>query len=234
MEVALARTEADFRRQIIRFAQQLGFNTISATAALDDLNGVTHFSVVDNTPSDFLTCYGDESQRRRDPVLQYCKNNSIPIAWDQSTYALCGQGSKWEEQAKYGYQVGIALALHLPEGRHFLIGVDRDRPLPKNSSELTQMVAHLQLFAVYAQEAASRLLLPQLPQRDVVKLTPRERDCLLWTLEGKTAWETGQILSLSERTVAGHLGIAMRKLGCVSKAQAVAKALRLGLLELRH
>jgi DNA-binding CsgD family transcriptional regulator len=37
---------------------------------------------------------------------------------------------------------------------------------------------------------------------------------------------------LSERTVAGLLSSAMRKLECVNKQQAVVKALRLGLLNL--
>ena len=48
---------------------------------------------------------------------------------------------------------------------------------------------------------------------------------------GKTAWEVGAILGISERTAVSHLNNAMRKLGCVNKHQAVLKALRLRLVQ---
>lgn len=58
----------------------------------------------------------------------------------------------------------------------------------------------------------------------------REHEVLLWTMEGKTAWEVGRILGVSEQTAVRHLGHAAQKLGCVNKVQAVAKAMRLGLI----
>jgi len=90
------------------------------------------------------------------------------------------------------------------------------------------LVAELQLFAAYAQDVAMRVLLPALSQPDVPMLTPRELESLRWTMEGKTAWEVGQILSISEQTAARQVNSATRKLGCVSKLQAVVKAMRMG------
>ncbi len=49
-------------------------------------------------------------------------------------------------------------------------------------------------------------------------------------MEGKTAWEVGNVLGISERTAALHINNATHKLGCINKHQAVLKALRLGLL----
>ena len=77
-----------------------------------------------------------------------------------------------------------------------------------------------------------RLLSPALPapiERPPL-LTPRELEALRWTMEGKTAWEVGAILGISERTAVLHVNNAMHKLGCASKHQAVLKALRLGLI----
>lgn len=59
-------------------------------------------------------------------------------------------------------------------------------------------------------------------------LTHREKECLAWTLAGKTAWEIGMLLSISERTAAQHLGACIGKLGTVNKHQAANKAARLG------
>lgn len=62
------------------------------------------------------------------------------------------------------------------------------------------------------------------------KLTNREIECLLWVSHGKTSWETGQILGLSERTVEHHLTSAAQKLAATSRVHAVATALRLGII----
>jgi DNA-binding CsgD family transcriptional regulator len=62
-------------------------------------------------------------------------------------------------------------------------------------------------------------------------LTPRERECLAWTSVGKTAWEIGSILGISEHTAVAHLNAAVRKLRAASRAQAVAEALRRRLID---
>jgi DNA-binding CsgD family transcriptional regulator len=81
---------------------------------------------------------------------------------------------------------------------------------------------------VHAQETAMRVLLPPaVPEQSLPRLTPRELECLRWTMEGKTAWELGQILGIAEQTAVRHIQNAARKLDCVSKHQAVLKAVRL-------
>lgn len=227
-----ARSREEFRGEVIRFAQGLGFDTVAATAVQDQTLGAAHFECVDNIPASFLERFEDTSIWRVDPVAQHCKKSSVPIIWDQATYVGLGLGNQWEEQAAYGFRTGIAVALHMPEGRHFLLGVDRKVALPSDSLAVTRIMADLQLFAVHAQEAAWRLLMPIefAPQSQKAHLTPRELECLRWTMEGKTAWEVGAILSISERTAVLHINNAMRKLDCSSKHQAVLKALRLGLI----
>lgn len=225
-----ARTRDEFRGEIVRFANRLEFSTVSAMAVIDRLPGKSEFIVVDNTPSNYHNDYIDVGEARIDPVMQHCKRQSVPIVWDQATYVENGLANKWEHQAKYGYCTGIAMALHLPEGRHFMFGVDRDRPLPTEPDQLQRLVADLQLFAVVALDAAQRILLPVEAQLERPGLRARELEVLRWTMEGKTAWEVGAILGISERTAVHHLRNATEKLGCVNKHQAVVKALRLGLI----
>jgi len=146
------------------FARQLGFQTVSATTVVDHFRAESEFIFVDNTPPAFRNAFEDRANCRRDPVMQHCKYRSVPIIWNQDTYTSAGQGDKWEMQARFGYRHGIALAMHLPEGRHFFIGVDRDQPMPASSAEVSRMTADLHLFAVHAQDAALRLLLPAPPQ----------------------------------------------------------------------
>lgn len=228
--VLQARDRDEFRDEVVRFGRALGFDTVSAMAVIDRGIGRSEFVVVDNTPQEWLGAFNDPRAMQRDPVMQHCKRQSLPIIWDQGTYTSQGQGELWEEQARYGYQTGIAMALHLPEGKHFMLGVDRDRALPSDRHELTRVVADLQLFAVHALDAAMRVLVPGITSADAPSLTPRELEALRWTMDGKTAWEVGSILGITERTAVLHLNNAMRKLGCVNKHQAVLKALRVGLI----
>jgi DNA-binding CsgD family transcriptional regulator len=229
-DVLQARNRDEFREAVVRFTQHLGFETVSAMTVVDHGLGSSEFITIDNTPREFTEIYNDPALGRRDPVMQHLKRQSVPIIWDQSTYIASGAVDLWEHQSHFGFNTGIAMALHLPEGRHFLLGVDRDRALPTDVLELQRVVADLQLFAVHAQDAALRILLPALQQPDRPALTPREVETLYWTMEGKTAWEVGQILGITERTAVLHVNNAMHKLGCVNKHQAVLKALRLGLL----
>jgi DNA-binding CsgD family transcriptional regulator len=231
LSIMEAKSAEDFRSQIVHFANELGFQYVSALTVVDHSLTRSDFVSVDNMPTDYREAGASALEnQRRDPVMQHCKRGAVPIVWDQDTYLRQGAIDVWEEQAAFGYRTGIALALHLPEGRHFMLGVDRDQTLPKQPSELTRMVADLQLFAVHAQDTALRLFLPAERLVEAPSLTPRELDALRWTMEGKTAWEVGSILGISERTAVLHIQNAMRKLGSVNKHQAVLKALRLGLI----
>ncbi|MDP9044368.1 MAG: autoinducer binding domain-containing protein [Pseudomonadota bacterium] len=230
-EVLKTGNRSEFRDEIVSFTKRLGFETVSATLIIDHSLGDAEFITVDNTPQAFKELCWTRENGRRDPVMQHCKRQSVPIIWDQTTYVSHGVGHMWEEQARFGLGNGICLALHMPEGRHFLIGVERDQPVPGDSSELTRLVADLQLFAVHAQDAAIRILVPTSPDPNLPSLTPRELEALRWTMDGKTAWEVGSVLGISERTAALHVNNATHKLGCVNKHQAVLAALRLGLLK---
>jgi DNA-binding CsgD family transcriptional regulator len=230
LSVLEAKDQSQFRQVVIRFAQQLGFDTVSAMVVVDRPGNGAEFVTVHNTPMAFEATFGDVSVNRRDPVMQHCKRNTMPIIWNQKTYLDRNVIELWETQAQYGYRNGIAMALHLPEGRHFMLGVDRDQQLPGDRAELTRLVADLQLFAVHAQDTAMRVLVSEAAQPECPALTPRELEVLRWTMDGKTAKAIGVLLNITERTAVQHLQNAMIKLNVNSKHLAVLKALRLGLI----
>jgi LuxR family quorum sensing-dependent transcriptional regulator len=65
--------------------------------------------------------------------------------------------------------------------------------------------------------------LGDLPDPPPFHLTAREQDSLRLVAEGKTDWEVSVILGISESTARFHIDNARRKLGAVSRSQAVAK-----------
>jgi DNA-binding CsgD family transcriptional regulator len=52
-------------------------------------------------------------------------------------------------------------------------------------------------------------------------LTAQEAKVMRWVVEGKTSWEVGMILSISERTVKFHLANIYAKLNVANRVQAV-------------
>jgi transcriptional regulator EpsA len=71
-----------------------------------------------------------------------------------------------------------------------------------------------------------------LPARDPARfnITERERQVLRWMAAGKSNWEIGAILRISEFTAKNHVQSVLKKLSVSSRAQAVAKAVSCGLV----
>jgi DNA-binding CsgD family transcriptional regulator len=67
-------------------------------------------------------------------------------------------------------------------------------------------------------------------QTAAVALTTRQREVMLWTAEGKTAFEISVIVGLTERTVNFHISRVLAKLGANNKTQAAVRATLMGLL----
>ncbi len=63
-------------------------------------------------------------------------------------------------------------------------------------------------------------------------LSPREKEILKWLKAGKSSWDISVILDITERTVNFHIDNVKQKLNAVSRAQAVAIAMGLGLIDI--
>jgi DNA-binding CsgD family transcriptional regulator len=93
------------------------------------------------------------------------------------------------------------------------------------------------LLGLYAQAltAQYRSRLSELqgdPGGLVRTLTPKETECLSWCKEGKTNWEIGEIMAISEKTVEFHLSNTIKKLGVSNRITAVVKGIQLGLISI--
>jgi DNA-binding CsgD family transcriptional regulator len=67
-----------------------------------------------------------------------------------------------------------------------------------------------------------------------VHLSPRERECLGWVAKGKSASEIAMIMTLSVETVRDHLKRVRSKLDSSTRAQALMRAVELGLIGPGH
>jgi ATP/maltotriose-dependent transcriptional regulator MalT len=70
------------------------------------------------------------------------------------------------------------------------------------------------------------------PERPVEGLTGREREVLVLVADGLSNREIGARLEISEHTVKFHLAAIFGKLGVATRAGAVRRGMRLGLIEI--
>lgn len=87
----------------------------------------------------------------------------------------------------------------------------------------------LTLVATYAIGRAIALKQENVPDAPII-LSAREREALQWAAEGKNDWEIGEVMSISEHGADKHMRSVRTKLGAINRTQAVAEAIRRGLI----
>lgn len=86
------------------------------------------------------------------------------------------------------------------------------------------------MIALLPRRRAKRMDDPRPTEPSVELLTPRERDVLQLAADGLSTPSIAERLSLSRATVRTHFGHIYIKLAVSSRAGAVAKGMRLGLI----
>ena len=97
---------------------------------------------------------------------------------------------------------------------------------------LTQHQAYLiNLIIPHLHVALSRVLLKKESCSPNPTFTPRETEILSWLYMGKTNWEIGQILDVSEKTVKNNLYAIYQKLNVANRTQAQVRVTELRLFQ---
>lgn len=165
--------------------------------------------------------YGD-----LDPTFQGAMVSLLPFRWRDMAVRndlTSGQRRVLDEAQDFGITHGVTIPIHGPDSGLSSLNVVCDDP--RQFDDVYREGYHDLIWAAMNTHEAFLALSDDNEDGGRVRLTDRERDCLLWTARGKTAWEVGQILTIAEETVLFHLKNASRKLGVFSKHHAVVKAI---------
>lgn len=183
-----------------------------------------------NFPLDWRKHYFERKYYQVDPVVTRTQSHSKPFLWDQLLEQDQLQASERlviQESREAGLKHGVSVPLFGPSGR---LSVLSFASRFEDADPVRQM-RHLCALAWQFHVAFGELARPA-SQKTSIDLSERERECLRWTAEGKSSWDIGMILRISENTINFHIKKAMRKLGTTSRTVAVVKAIRLGLIEI--
>ncbi|MES5481553.1 LuxR C-terminal-related transcriptional regulator [Bradyrhizobium sp. INPA03-11B] len=180
-------------------------------------------------PNGYADRYVTSGWDQIDPVVQFVHSARRPFAWSDA----CGKTKLSQRQKAFladcrdmGVHSGITIPLHGPGTDVDLISISlRDeRGAPPN-----------RLAMIYGLTFQYRLRLSELNNEKLSSgqdLTAKEIECLKWCKEGKTNWEIGEILSISEKTVEFHLSNTIRKLGVSNRITAVVKGIQTGIISI--
>ncbi len=179
-------------------------------------------------PHEFQAIYSARDYLRISPIVRLAIRSSHPFEWDEATWRKDEDPRSielMELAAGFDMPRGFVVPIHGPAGAGAFValsGVNLDM-----ADSNTKPIIHM--MALYAFDRVRRLALPKTPDKPF--LTNREREVLAWAAQGKSAWETGEILNIAKRTVDEHAQTATRKLGAANRTQAVVIALRDRLFE---
>lgn len=188
-----------------------------------------------NYPARWVEHYFTHDYLHVDPVIEHCQARTTPFVWPSrqrrpvasDPHSLAVR-RMFDEAGDFGLNGGVTIPVHGLGCSWGLVSFSCDRAL--GGAELPHAVQALHLLASYIHEAGHRYARGE-PLPTAPHLTRRERECLHWAASGKTSWEIGRVLGVSERTVVFHLQNAARKFGVNARQPAIARAIALGLID---
>lgn len=164
-----------------------------------------------------------------DPVIEAGLHTILPIDWrslnkktkkivrlfsEAQTFGIGNQGLSIPIRGAHGEIAIFSFSVNMNNN-------DFDYFLKSNMKEM-QIISHNFHTKI--------LSMHNITESEIIKLSEREKECLKWAAAGKSSWETGIILNISQNTVNFFLEQCRVKLSANTKTHAVAKAIRLSLI----
>lgn len=184
-----------------------------------------------NYPAEWTLHYNRLDLKSHDIIASRSAASFRPFLWSSlNRDALTKvQKSVFDDAIGFGLSAGGNIPIHGPGNAKATFTVSNDCSDREFEKLFVARRHELRLIATYTHERILELDLAKAPAGRK-RLTPREIDVLAWSAKGKTRWEIGEILDVSEDTVKKHLVNATRKLGTTNKTHAIAAAIVHGLV----
>lgn len=199
---------------------ELGFHAYIMARIPTPGESLAQMTVANGWPGQWFELYNRENFCAADPIPRHCFNSLNPFEWKDAPYDRERDPAAHEVMMRardFRLYEGFCIPIHYDDATA-AVSMAGEQPYldaqTKSALHLMGVFTHGRLRALSRHAAAHSRRLSEI-----------EAEVLRWAARGKTAWETGQILGLSERTVRWHLEEAQRKLMTKNKTATVAAAL---------
>lgn len=236
---SLAEPDIDDSRWVraIEFAQDLGASAL----------GMSSISIGSDIPSwfrssmreGFIKDYIQQDLVRHDPFVPHFKVSNSPLVFSSSdagvrtgqTRGVIAHKRRLLDHS-YGQIIGVGSAGATPgvrRGVNFCFDLGQDW----HEADQSYFMEHAKIFAAVVNayvEAPSTFNLPGVILPRIPELTDRERDILSYLAQGFKNDRIAERTGLAEVTVRKHMTAARYKLGASTREQALALAMKFGLI----
>ncbi len=180
-------------------------------------------------PASWIKRYLQMGYADVDPVVREGFFRTAPFNWNELTINGAAETAFFYDASAHGVgPQGFSIPVHSKHGHRALFSISSSR----SEQEWINFLAAAKLTLIEIANRLHRRVISEVFGEDRPHLTARELECLRWIGSGKDAGEIAVILNISPYTVREYLKSARFKLDCVTSAQAVSKAVKLGFLSL--
>jgi len=162
-----------------------------------------------------------------DPVVREGFLRTLPFDWSELKIESDAEWAFLGDALAHGVGPrGLSIPVQSKHGHRALFSISSAR----SEEDWTNFVKTTQPALIQIANRVHRRVIGEVFGEDRPHLTARELDCLRWIASGKDSSEIAIILNISPHTARFYLKSARHKLDSVTSAQAVSKAVKLGLL----
>ena len=178
-----------------------------------------------NADQPFVAGYLREGYFSDDPIMARARETNRPFRWREATEDLTPEQQRVVDAfhaAKMRY--GLCVPIDRVRGVNGIVTLGRSSNFTLEPAALIE----IEMLARILFETCDALFDTE-GQRPV-HLTQRERDVLTLVAQGKTNWEVGQILGVSEYSIRDYLRTLATKMQTTNRTHTVVRAMQLGLI----
>ena len=187
-------------------------------------------------PTAWVVRYDQCAYVECDPRVSFVFDNALPLVWDQASER--GRSVRSDEflenAAAFGLRSGVAFSVYSVHPSRNLVALNSSRPLMDRARRdaIASNLGEIVLFGQYFNDLFVKGVIEKglAPATEGIPLSPRERQCLELASCGMSSVEIGGKLGVASRTVDFHFSNMISKLGVHNRQEAIAKAVRQGLL----
>lgn len=220
-----AKDAAELGDALSEISATMGFDYFALTHHVDIVRSPQSAIRVTNYPACWAEYYDENALGVSDPVHRASHVTSVGFSWAELGHMipLTPSDRRMLERGRAeGIGDGFTIPANVPgEARGSCSFANPvGRPIEADMFPLAQLVG------AFAFEGARRMWsMRSAAGGHPPVLTDRQRDCVFWVARGKTDWEIGGILGVTEETVTMHLKHARERYGVQKRTLLVIHAL---------
>ena len=235
--VRAAECGFDLVSEVVSITHHFGFDSFMYGVAISPLpDNDSCIYAFTTLPVEWVIRYDQKAYIEIDPRIADAWDRTMPVIWDQAT--MRGRGPAvdafLDDAMAHGVASGVCMPLPDALGTRRIVVFNS--ATPELSSARRQQIARdlgdMLVFANYFHEIFMRAVVAkQIPPKAVgMRLSAREIECLRLAASGFTTEIIAKKLGIAARTTQFHFDSIRSKLGATNRQEAIARALREGLI----